>query len=223
MPPKPPLVAPILLPTNTIQFAAIRPDGTAQDVINVLMKNGEVKEEVLGDLEAGYVDAGGWALQRVVKYDPGKPWEEDELERLQDGELGLVRTLVSTVFNSRYTDLGLLPMSQPMAPFLKSSTPSAPSLHRHFSAFPLTSHMHTPTLRLVSTHLALKLHLSFLRVPEIPDDFVLDWYISRNAAVGDVLQGVTDALGLAKSLGGAPVPYVLEEVVVGKNGKECEK
>lgn len=85
MPPKAPLVAPILLPTCTLQFAAIKPDGSAQDVVDVLLKNPEVKEEILGDLVS---DDGSWALQRVVKNDPGKAWEEDELRMLRDGKLG---------------------------------------------------------------------------------------------------------------------------------------
>lgn len=77
-------MAPILLPTSTLQFAAIKPEGTAQDVIDVLLKNPEVKEELLGDLVS---ETGSWALQRVVKNEPGKPWEEDELRALHDGEL----------------------------------------------------------------------------------------------------------------------------------------
>ncbi|KAG8880257.1 hypothetical protein FRB97_000969 [Tulasnella sp. 331] len=200
MPPKAPLVAPILLPSSTLQFAAVKPEGTAQDVIDVLLKNPEVKEEILGDLVS---EAGCWALQRVVKNDPSKAWEEEELQVLRD-------------------DLELLDMMTPVAPFLKSAAPSTPSLHRHFSAFPLTSHLHTPTLRLVVTHPALKLQLGFLRVPEISDDFVLDWYISRNTAAGDIVHGVSELLGLSKSLGGANVPYVLEEVVAMKTGKECK-
>lgn len=86
----------------------------------------------------------------------------------------------------------------------------------------MTSHLHTPTLRLVVAHPALKLQLAFLRIPEIPDDFVLNWYICRNTAAGDIVQALSELLGLSKSLGGANVPYVLEEVVVMKTGKECE-
>lgn len=82
MPPNAPLVAPILLPNGSIHFAAIKPNGTAQDAINVLLETPEVKEDVLGDLASSYVDEGGWGLQKVIKHDVGKAWEEDELKAL---------------------------------------------------------------------------------------------------------------------------------------------
>lgn len=82
MPPNAPLVAPILLPSGSIHFAAIKPSGTAQDAINVLLGTLEVKEDVLGDLATSYVDEGGWGLQKVIKHDVGKAWEDDELKAL---------------------------------------------------------------------------------------------------------------------------------------------
>lgn len=84
--PTAPLVAPILLPTNSIHFAAIKPDGTVQDVIKALTDLPEVREEILGDLSSGYVDASGWGLQKVVKNDPGRAWEDEELHSLHTGK-----------------------------------------------------------------------------------------------------------------------------------------
>ncbi|KAG8953015.1 hypothetical protein FRC00_006501, partial [Tulasnella sp. 408] len=199
MPPNAPLVAPILLPNGSIHFAAIKPNGTAQDAINVLLETPEVREDVLGDLASSYVDEGGWGLQKVIKHDVGKAWEEDELKAL---------------------DFSILPGTTVLAPLLKAAAPTTPSLHRHFSAFPLTSHLHTPTLRLVATHPALTLQLSFLRVPEIPDEYSFPVYITRAQVADDIQQVVVDTLGLTKAIAGTTVPYSIDEVVIGKNGQE---
>ncbi|KAG9048580.1 hypothetical protein FS837_012435, partial [Tulasnella sp. UAMH 9824] len=199
MPPNAPLVAPILLPNGSIHFAAIKPNGTAQDAINVLLETPEVKEDVLGDLASSYVDEGGWGLQKVIKHDVGKAWEDNELKAL---------------------DFSILPATTVLAPLLKAASPTTPSLHRHFSAFPLTSHLHTPTLRLVATQPSFTLQLSFLRVPEIPDEYSLPVYITRAQLADDIQQIVVDTLGLTKAIAGTTVPYSIEEVVIGKNGQE---
>lgn len=62
--------------------------------------------------------------------------------------------------------------------------------------------------------------LSFLRVPEISDDFQLPVYICRATKAEDVISGVSDTLGLAPVIAGASIPYQLEEVIHEKNGKE---
>jgi diaphanous 1 len=88
-------------------------------------------------------------------------------------------------------------------------------VHRHFSAFPLTSHLHTPYLRLVSLHPHLALSISFLRVPEIHDGFRWTIFLARSTTTDDVIAAVSDELGLAKVLsgpGGGNVDYVLDEV-----------
>ena len=95
------------------------------------------------------------------------------------------------------------------------TTPSDPSLQRHFSAFALTSHLHAPVLRLVSLHPALSVSVSFLRVPEIHDSFTWKCFFSRTTTVRDVVESILDTLGLSRSLpvpGGGAVRYVLEEV-----------
>lgn len=94
--PTAPLVAPILLPNNSLHFAAIKHDGTAQDAIKALTDMPEVKEEILGDLTSGYVDVGGWALQKVIKHDAGKGWDETELNQLDTGMLFAIN-LTTTV------------------------------------------------------------------------------------------------------------------------------
>lgn len=88
---------------------------------------------------------------------------------------------------------------------------------RHFSAFPLTSHLHTPVLRLVSLHPALSLSLSFLRVPEIHDEFQYRVFFGRTTVVSEVIVMVLKELGLVKALpvpGGGSISYVVEEVWV---------
>ena len=98
---------------------------------------------------------------------------------------------------------------------LIQTTSSDPSLERHFSSFALTSHLHSPVLRLVSLHPLLSVVISFLRVPQIHDGFTWKCFFSRTATVADVSESILDALGLTRSLpgpGGGPVLYVLEEL-----------
>jgi hypothetical protein len=100
------------------------------------------------------------------------------------------------------------------SPLLNNPSDSA-TPHRHFSAFPLTSHLHTPTLRLVSLHPLLSVTLSFLRVPEIHDGFSWKSFIARSTTVREVIDSVSDELGLTKALpvpGGGVLDYILEEV-----------
>ena len=109
---------------------------------------------------------------------------------------------------------GILPPSNPVSPLLNTVSAAAAS-QRVFSAFPLTSHLHTPSLRLVSLHPFLVLTCAFLRVPEIHDGFQWKTFVSRTTTVQAVIDLVIQELGLTKSLpvpGGGTLEYVLEEV-----------
>ncbi len=109
---------------------------------------------------------------------------------------------------------GILGVQTPVARLLNAVAPAA-NTQRHFSAFPLTSHLHTPSLRLVSLHPFLVLTCSFLRVPEIHDGFQWKLFISRATTVRSAIDSIVDELGLTKSLpipGGGSLEYVLEEV-----------
>ena len=86
---------------------------------------------------------------------------------------------------------------------------------RHFSSFPMTSHLHHPTLRLVSLHPLLSLSVLFARVPEIHDDFQYNLYISRTTTVTSAIETIVEELGLARSIpipGAGNLEYCLEEV-----------
>lgn len=109
---------------------------------------------------------------------------------------------------------GVLDETVKVAPLIQT-TPPDPSLQRHFSAFALTSHLHSPVLRLVSLHPSLSVSVSFLRVPEIHDGFTWKCFFSRTTTVRGVVESILDTLGLSRSLpvpGGGAVRYVLEEV-----------
>lgn len=109
---------------------------------------------------------------------------------------------------------GLLSPLTPLQPLLNPPT-TRTQAHRHFSAFPLTSHLHTPYLRLVSLYPHLVFPVSFLRVPGIPDGFSWTVFLARNTIAEDALAVASDELGLTKVLGGpggGNVEYVLEEV-----------
>lgn len=111
--------------------------------------------------------------------------------------------------------IGIVGPKTMVALLLNTDTPATPQAQRHFSTFPLTSHLHTPSLRLVSLHPFLVLTFTFLRVPEIHDGFQWKVFISRSSTAQDVVDTVVTELGLTKSLpipGGGALEYVLEEV-----------
>lgn len=118
---------------------------------------------------------------------------------------------------------GILPLDTRVSTLL-STSPRTSLPNRHFSAFPLTSHLHSPVLRLVSQHHLLMVELCFLRVMEIHDGFRWTVYLTRSMTVGQVVKTVCEQLGLTKSLpvpGGGAVDYVLEEKWI--EGDEARK
>jgi diaphanous 1 len=125
------------------------------------------------------------------------------------------------------TPLGVLDPELPVSPLLNSSEAAKDAPVRHFSAFPLTSHMHMPTLRLVSLHPLLSLTLSFSRVPEIHETFAWKVFFARASTTKDVINTVVEELGLTKTLpvpGAGTLEYVLEEVLEdGKSGPKTRR
>jgi len=75
------LIVPVVVPTGSLHFATIKPDGIVQDVINALLVQPEVTSEVLGDL-----DGADWALLKIRVEKSGRQWEEEDLEKLGDGQ-----------------------------------------------------------------------------------------------------------------------------------------
>lgn len=76
-----PLIVPVAVPSGSLYFATITPNGTAEDVIQALLLNEGVTTDVLGDLQPF-----GWVLQQIHRENNGRQWEEDELEALGNGE-----------------------------------------------------------------------------------------------------------------------------------------
>lgn len=110
--------------------------------------------------------------------------------------------------------VGIVEPSTPVGPLL-NAVPNKPFDQRHFSSFPLTSHLHNPILRLLSLHPLLSISCSFLRVPEIHDGYKRRFFISATMTIGDVVDLITGELGLTKTLpipGSGNLEYVLEEV-----------
>ncbi|KAJ6583786.1 hypothetical protein B0H10DRAFT_2168123 [Mycena sp. CBHHK59/15] len=193
------LIVPTILPTGSLRFADVGQNATAQDVIDTLLALDGVRSEVLGDLEDQ-----GWALQKIRAEQSGRPWEESELEALGDGTLQPT-TLIAPPINA---------------------TAGEPPVQRHFSSFPMTSHLHNPIFRLVSRNPALSVVFTFLRVWEIHDGFEYKLFISNTMTVGDVVDAVIEELGLAKTLpipGGGNLEYVLEEVWADRNSSKSSR
>lgn len=117
-----------------------------------------------------------------------------------------------TVVFTRSSITGVLESYTLIAPLVSSSKPAT---QRHFSSFPLTSHLHAPVLRLVSLHPSLAITLSFARVPEIHDGFEYKEFVSSQTIASEVIEAVIEGLGLSRSLpipGASALEYVLEEV-----------
>jgi diaphanous 1 len=83
----PPLIVPTLMPSGALHFAAVQQSATAQEVIDALSTLEGVYDDVLGDLEDN-----GWAVQKIRRPQPGRPWEEEELRQLGNGKPTLCST-----------------------------------------------------------------------------------------------------------------------------------
>ena len=79
------LIVPVVVPTGSLHFATIHPDGTASHVIDALLAQPDVASEILDGL-----DDAGWALQKIRIEKSGRQWEEEDLEKLNDGKLQLL-------------------------------------------------------------------------------------------------------------------------------------
>lgn len=203
--PENPLIVPTILISGALHFAEVTSQARAKDVISALLSLDGVKSEILGDLEEQ-----GWALQRIRTEQNGRPWEEDELDALGDGLLITIiprNTSLSNLFTATLNSSTLI------SPLLNIPS-SDEAVGRQFSFFPMTGHMHSPILRLVSRHPQLSLMLTFLRVPEIHDEFEYNVFLSRTMVITDVINLVVKELGLTQTLpisGGGKLEYVLEE------------
>jgi diaphanous 1 len=78
-----PLIVPTLIPNTAIHFAAVQQSATAQDVIDALSTLEEIRHGVLLDLVD--LEDQGWAVQVIRRQCPGKPWDEEELQQLGNG------------------------------------------------------------------------------------------------------------------------------------------
>lgn len=192
----PPFIVPTLSPTGAIYFAAVGQNATVQDIITELSEMEEVVESVLGDLQAG-----GWGVQKIRRPPgDGSAISDDELKQYGNG---------------------LLASTELVKPLLGPSKP--PAMQRHFSAFPLSSHLHTPPIRLVSLHPLLHVTLRSMRIPDLEDDIDIEWFLARTTTAEEVVNTVTEELGLPKVIsgpGGGTVDYVLEEAWITTDGEE---
>jgi diaphanous 1 len=205
-----PFIVPTLSPSGALHFAAVDQSATAQDIIDTLSVLEDVQKDILGDLPES-----GWAIQRICKHDPGKTWDANEVTRIGNG-----KTLGYCVVCA-HCAIGILSATDHIGSLIASTKP--PSLQRHFSAFPLSSHLHTPSIRLVSLHSSLRVTLTSLRIPDVDDDLEFQWFLAHSTTVEEVMNGVIEEMGFSRVItgpGGGVVEYVLEEAWIASDGKE---
>lgn len=81
------IVVPVLLLNGRIEYPAISPNATAQNLVDILACLEQVKATVSN------VPSPAWALQRVRKEKTGRRWEPAELDALDTGECSTLRLL----------------------------------------------------------------------------------------------------------------------------------
>ncbi|KAH7887382.1 hypothetical protein F5I97DRAFT_822608 [Phlebopus sp. FC_14] len=165
------LTVPVLLLDGSLRHPFISPETTAQDLIESL-----VKLDVVSSTAVDGIPLSSWALQRVRREKTGRKWEEADLEALGDGIISSTARIA------------------PLLAKLDTSTSQ-----ERYSVNPSSSHR-PPVLRLIARHPLLSLTFSFLRVPEIHDDFKWTIFFGKCSTVDDIVRGVVEELGLVKKL-----------------------
>ena len=78
--PDPRVIIPVSTPSGSVYFASVSRDASIADLISSLIESGEIKAEVLGELEEL-----GWDIQKIRKEQSGRSWEEEDLNQLETG------------------------------------------------------------------------------------------------------------------------------------------
>ena len=74
------LIVPIEIPSGSLQFVPISPNGTIQELLDSVTTNVDIASQLLEDLSPY-----GFAVQQIRKEHNGRQWEEDELDTLGNG------------------------------------------------------------------------------------------------------------------------------------------
>ena len=74
------LIVPIEIPSGSLQFVTISPNGTIQELLDSVTTNIDITSQLLEDLSPY-----GFAVQQIRKEHNGRQWEEDELDTLGNG------------------------------------------------------------------------------------------------------------------------------------------
>ncbi|KAJ1032638.1 hypothetical protein NDA16_000661 [Ustilago loliicola] len=143
-----------------------------------------------------------WGIQAVEVSEPNREWTEEQLKAIGDGlvplQSGVFAFLRNLTNGAKHADQD----GQPN-PVADLSSPTA------FSDFLLSSHLHTPRLRLVCGAPGLKVRLRFGHVPEIYDGWdQRTWFLPADAtvlgatghgsSVAEVVEAVCEELGIRR-------------------------
>lgn len=102
----------------------------------------------------------------------------------------------------------LLPSQSRISAFLRSVELSEDGSQN--TEYPLSSHLHTPCLRIISRHPSLSTLITLVRVPSMPNGFQIRWFISYDTTASQLLSNVIESYGIPKFAGGSTVDYLLE-------------
>ncbi|PWZ03137.1 hypothetical protein BCV70DRAFT_12160 [Testicularia cyperi] len=144
-----------------------------------------------------------WGVQSVQVSEPNRDWKEEELKDISDGILPLV-TSVFGFLRSVSAEPNKATESQPT-----TAQPQDLSSPTAFSDFLLSSHLHTPRLRLVCGASGLRVRLRFGHVPEIYDGWDHRvWYLPADSSVpgatgvgssvAEVIEAVCEEFGIRR-------------------------
>ncbi|SAM77134.1 related to Diaphanous protein homolog 1 [Ustilago bromivora] len=143
-----------------------------------------------------------WGIQAVEVSEPNREWTEEQLRTIDDGlvplKSGVFAFLRNLANGAKHAD-----QEDQDNPVADLSSPTA------FSDFLLSSHLHTPRLRLVCGAPGLKVRLRFGHVPEIYDGWdQRTWFMPADAtipgasghgsSVAEVVEAVCEELGIRR-------------------------
>ncbi|ORX93208.1 FH2-domain-containing protein [Basidiobolus meristosporus CBS 931.73] len=209
-----PEIIQVLLADGRVKAALLTANTTAQELMTSILE--EAAADPSEPLVNENYDPKDWLLIAlpIVTY-ANKCWTEEELQKTEEGLLSGLAILERIVrSNARILD-----EIQLLSECGKDKEPSTSPLVHDTHAF--SEHLHVPKFKLVNANHTIR--TAFRDVPEIPDNYTRDIYVTPTMSAKSVVQCLVDEFSLNKAKdkeSGSQGDYVLYEVVVSESGAE---